>query len=291
MTQSAQYSAALHPVLDARTLGRPVHLLAPFARKFGADLSDLLRQGMNRRYGTRLAVAEARMAHRPASPSPRWQVYGLAQGRMGVAVERELLLRLLHCRYGVGSGAVLDPATIPFTATEDRLARRLGEDLVAALAQRVQAGLAGLAMGPQPDSEGDAAVQWLAQSRDAVGAWSLVLTVEEPGWGLRSEVQIGLDDAWMERLLAQLTTGRSQARRERLHAETRPLAGRIPLRLSARLLRRRMTLGEVMDLRPGDVIPVSFQTADVLIKDSRLFTATVAEHKGGLWLTAFNDAA
>ncbi|MDZ7862141.1 MAG: FliM/FliN family flagellar motor switch protein [Acidovorax sp.] len=289
--QSAQFSAVLHPVLDARTLGRPVHLLAPFARKFGADLSDLLRQGMNRRYGTRLAVAEARMVHRPASAAPRWQVYGMPQGRMGVAMERELLLRLLQCRYGVRSGEVPDPATIPLTATEDRLARRLGEDIVAALVLRVQAGLAALAMGPQPDAEVEGALQWLAQSRDAVGAWSLVLTVEEPGWGLRSEVQVGLDDAWMERLLAQLTTGRTQARRERLHAETHSLAGRIPVRLSARLLRRRITLGEVMDLRPGDVIPVSFQSADVLVKDSRLFTATVAEHKGGLWLTAFNDAA
>lgn len=291
MMQSAQFSAVLHPVLDARTLGRPVHLLAPFARKFGADLSDLLRQGMNQRYGTRLAVAEARMVHRPASAAPRWQVYGMPQGRMGVAMERELLLRLLQCRYGVRSGEAPDPATIPLTATEDRLARRLGEDIVAALVLRVQAGLAALAMGPQPDAEVEGALQWLAQSRDAVGAWSLVLTVEEPGWGLRSEVQVGLDDAWMERLLAQLTTGRTQARRERLHAETHSLAGRIPVRLSARLLRRRITLGEVMDLRPGDVIPVSFQSADVLVKDSRLFTATVAEHKGGLWLTAFNDAA
>jgi len=39
----------------------------------------------------------------------------------------------------------------------------------------------------------------------------------------------------------------------------------------------------------GDIIPVSLQATDVLVKNSRLFTATVAEHKGKLWLTAFND--
>lgn len=290
MTQCVRYSAALHPVLDARTLGRPVHLLAPFAQKFGADLADLLRQGTNRRYGTRLVVTGARMLHRPAGGPARWQVYGGAQGRMGVALERALLLGLLNCRYGLRGTDLPEPDSVPVTATEERLAHRLSLDIVAALVQRVQAGLEALVTRPAEEAVPEP-MAWLASSRDAVGAWTLALTIEEPRWGLVSEVQIGLDDAWMERLLGTLSGDRIQRRRERLRADAGPLAARIPVRLSARLLRRRMTLGEVMDLQPGTVIPVSFQSADVLIKDSRLFTATVAEHKGGLWLTAFNDVA
>ena len=76
---------------------------------------------------------------------------------------------------------------------------------------------------------------------------------------------------------------------EDAEARGEALSSRLQLRLQARLLSRRLTLGEVFDLRPGSVIPVSLQGTDVLVKDVRLFTATVAEHKGKLWLTAFND--
>ncbi len=47
--------------------------------------------------------------------------------------------------------------------------------------------------------------------------------------------------------------------------------------------------GHAAGLRVGDVIPVTFDSSDVLIGDARLFTAAVTEHKGKLCLTSFAD--
>jgi hypothetical protein len=48
--------------------------------------------------------------------------------------------------------------------------------------------------------------------------------------------------------------------------------------------------GALFDLKVGDVIPVDVGRADVLLDEARLFTAAVAEHKGKLCLTSFEDA-
>jgi flagellar motor switch protein FliM len=63
----------------------------------------------------------------------------------------------------------------------------------------------------------------------------------------------------------------------------------LQLTLVARLLEKQMPLGSLLDTRIGDVIPVSLGTSDVLVGDSRLFTASITEHKGKLCLTAFED--
>ena len=51
-----------------------------------------------------------------------------------------------------------------------------------------------------------------------------------------------------------------------------------------------MTLEALFGLKLGDVIPVTVGRADVLLDEARLFTAAVAEHKGKLCLTSFEDA-
>jgi flagellar motor switch protein FliM len=60
--------------------------------------------------------------------------------------------------------------------------------------------------------------------------------------------------------------------------------------LVGRLASKEVTLGSLYDLQVGDVIPISLARADVLLEDSRLFTAAVTEHKGKLCLTSFEDA-
>jgi flagellar motor switch protein FliM len=71
-------------------------------------------------------------------------------------------------------------------------------------------------------------------------------------------------------------------------AETaRPFPHRLGLTLTARLLQQEMPLGRLLDLRPGEVLPVRLGATDVLIDDARLFTATVAERQGKLCLTSF----
>ena len=69
-----------------------------------------------------------------------------------------------------------------------------------------------------------------------------------------------------------------------------PLPNRLPLTLQARLLEQELPLGTLLDLHVGDVLPVRLGLADVLVDDSRLFKAAVAEHQGKLCLTSFEDA-
>jgi flagellar motor switch protein FliM len=68
-----------------------------------------------------------------------------------------------------------------------------------------------------------------------------------------------------------------------------PLAQRLQVGLHGRLVSKEVPLGSLFDLQVGDIIPVSLHRADVLLDDSRLFTAAVTEHKGKLCLTSFED--
>ena len=100
---------------------------------------------------------------------------------------------------------------------------------------------------------------------------------------------IVLDDAAMGRLLRSIAPSREKAAKPAAQ-QAQPVAARLALMLTGRLLEKELPLGDVLDLRPGDVIPVSLGLADVLVDDSRLFTAAVTEHTGKLCLTSFDDA-
>lgn len=295
MPQRLQTPSPCAPeVLDPRTLGRPVHLLAEFSRRFGADLSDFLRLGLNRRYGMQLEVGEVAMERAPVlEAGARWSVFGTSVGRIGLLLDRRLVLRVLHCRYGLADASLVwsdksgPQEAPPVTATEERLAQKLGQQLVTALASRIREGL-----GQPGEALAQAAAaddfSWLAASASPVGPWTLTLRIDDVAAGLHTDLRFSLDDAWMGELLGRLAADRGAAAQP-LPDDSRPLATRLQVQLVAQLLHRRMPLGEILDLRVGDTVPVSLQATDVLVKDTRLFTATVAEHKGKLWLTAFND--
>jgi flagellar motor switch protein FliM len=82
-------------------------------------------------------------------------------------------------------------------------------------------------------------------------------------------------------------SGRSAGRQPAKPAA--PLAQRLQVTLAGRLVSKEVTLGALFDLRIGDVIPISLHRADVMLEDSRLYTAAVTEHKGKLCLTSFED--
>jgi flagellar motor switch protein FliM len=277
-----------HRVLDPRTLGRPMHLLGAFAERFGADVSELLRQGLNRRYAIGLQVDGTGMRQRQHNEEPvRWNVYACPSGRIGMAVPRALVLKLLLYRYGGGEAAPVEPGAVAVTASEERLATRLGQQLALALARRIDAGLPPVGVAAEPVLA-DPAVPFHSESALPTGLWQLNLTLVEADSGQRHELRFSLDDGCMHRLLDRLGRGRTLAR-EGAATPGLPLASRLKLRLTARLVQQRLPLGAILDLQPGSVLPIPQPTAVVLVKDSPLFSASVAEHKGRLWLTAFQD--
>ena len=279
---------AVSRVLDVSTLGRPVHRLDAFADRLTKDLAEALRSGINRRYRAgfdlrALSFDQAAQAGKPI----RWTAYAGAVGRILFAAERPLVLTLLGYRFGLfgrdgASAPAVDEIAGRETATEERVAAGLGEELIAVVAARIVAGDPERAL----DVVAPPAFVVAPAAPPAPGAWTLTCTVADPLLGEDCHMWFVLDDACMDRLLRGLAPPAD--RKDAARADT-PFANRLQMTLTGRLLSKEIQLGELFDLRVGDVIPVFVGEADVLVDDSRLFTAAVAEQRGKLCLTSFND--
>jgi flagellar motor switch protein FliM len=275
-------------MLDPCLLGRPVHLLPQFARRLGEDLSGAIAAPVARRYWGPFQLDAIEFARAPQHLAARWLGLATEYGAVAVAFERELLLGLLDCRYG-GRGATpaapRDPAAERVTATEERLAVTLTEQLADVLAARIGANLnaVGLAAAAAAGLAAPAAV-----SAPANSAWALQIRLREPRSGSCGQLWIALDGAVMADILRGITPEKKHGQAAQPAAE--PLATRLQVKLDGRLVSKEITLARLFDLQVGDVIPVAVGRAEVMLDDSRLFTAAVAEHKGKLCLTSFEDA-
>jgi flagellar motor switch protein FliM len=293
-------AARPYQVLDPRTMGRPVHLLGRFTGQAREDLSELFHTRLNRRYRARFEIQEVTLeAGAAPQDSRRWLTFGAGAGRINFALDRSVLLCILGYRYGIHANAVpAEPDTPgdefvdePETATEERLAARLGLQLVTATARCINS------LQPESLQAGAAAADEFAAdefteaaSAPLNGAWTLQVKIVEHARKIEGSLWLRLEEGWIVRLLRGLAPVRERGKVQKNGAAAaQPLPARLQLTLVARLLRKEMTLGALLDLRIGDVIPITLGTTDVLIGDSRLFTASVAEHKGKLCLTSFED--
>ncbi|MBS0348476.1 MAG: FliM/FliN family flagellar motor switch protein [Proteobacteria bacterium] len=270
--------------LDPLSLGRPLHLLDRFTALARDDLDEAFRSSLNRRYRAQFEVAEVRLAPLDTLPERgRWTGYAHEQGRIDFTLDRSLLLEALDYRYGSHPAALGSPRdAAPVTATEERLAALLGRRFVGVLVERLE--------GRTPSHDGSAHTgRLLADATTPLrrqGAWALRVAVRERVHDIDGAMYFLLEDAWQRHLLQQLAPLRERPAES---ATAQPFAHRLPLALTARLLEKDIPLGRLLDLKVGDVIPVSMGVSDVLIDDSRVFTAQVVEHKGKLCLTAFED--
>lgn len=284
----ARKAARSYQVLDPRTMGRPVHLLGKYTERLRKDLAELFHVRFNRRYRAQFEIGEVAFEAAGVQDARRWLTYSSDAGRMAFAADRNVLLCILAYRYGAPAqsreAGATDHSTELETATEERLAGRLGRQLVGAAADAIEA--------LQPDA---AEVRTTNEIRSiAAGldetAWTLRVKVTERAHGLDGTLWIRFDAAWIERLMRGLTPHRERAGSPMSPgAAAQPLPARLQLTLHARLIDKPVELGTVLDLRVGDIIPVTLAATDVLIGDARLFTASIAEHKGKLCLTCFED--
>jgi flagellar motor switch protein FliM len=267
-------------VLDPRTLGRPMHLLGGFTTQLRTALSESFRTGLNRRYGAGYEVDDVRVARQAGPIGPgRWFACATSVGRITLSMDRPLLLSVLDYRYGTPVHASADAeaaAAVRETATEERLAATLcarwTETLLACI-------------GRQQDVELTAS----PSAPPARGGWTIEVGLSDSVRQVAGVVSFALDDSAMGQVLRSIAPARECAK-PKPGAASPSAAGRLPLVLTGRLVEKQLALGDVLDLRPGAIIPVSLGLADVLVDDSRLFTAAVTEHKGKLCLTSFDDA-
>jgi flagellar motor switch protein FliM len=272
-----------HQVLDPALLGRPVHLLPLFAARLQDDL-DAAMQGSARRYwgGWRLDTVEFGRA--PQQESLRWMAATGSMGTVSVAFERGLLLTLLERRYGGRSAGATqqDPQSARVTATEDRLVVVLTQHMVDLLYGRVAVSLA-MEVAPAP-VPGDAVA---SSPMPGKSAWALRIQVRDAN-GATGQFWVAPDQNLMATILGTLRPDNQRPRAARGPSE--PLSSKLQVKLDGVLVTKEMTLGALFDLNVGDVVPVNVGRADVLLDEACLFTAAVAEYKGKLCLTSFEDA-
>jgi len=278
-----QDSSSQHQVLDPCLLGRPVHLLPQFAVRLQDDL-DAAMQGSARRYwgGWRLDTVE--FGRVPQDAGLRWMAATGALGTVSVAFERGLLLTLLERRYGGRSATATprDPGAERITATEERLVVVLTQQMIDLLYARVAASVA-MEVAPHPVPAGAVA----ASTMPGKSAWTVCATVRDAN-GASGHFWIAPDQALMATILGSLRPEHPRTHAVRGPAE--PISSKLQVKLDGCLVSKEITLGSLFDLKVGDVIPVNVGRADVLLDEARLFTAAVAEHKGKLCLTSFEDA-
>jgi flagellar motor switch protein FliM len=281
-------TTAPHQVLDPALLGRPVHKLPQFAAQLRDDLVAALRQPASRRYWSGSEVEHVGFSQLTGSePRTRWQYFAAGAGVIGITIERPLLLAVLDQRYGAGKTAApaVDESKIRVTATEERLGVALGQQLAHVVASRIAASVP----GGQPLAAPLAPAAPDAGSQPGKGTWIITMLVR--AGDIAGKVWFALDKHLISDVLHGLVpgrdTGRSAGRQPAKPAA--PLAQRLQVTLAGRLVSKEVTLGALFDLRIGDVIPISLHRADVMLEDSRLYTAAVTEHKGKLCLTSFED--
>lgn len=286
-------STVHYEVLDPCLLGRPVHRLPVFAAQLREDLVQAMRLNVHRRYWGSFQVDDVAFSRLDGSEArQRWLGFAAPAGQIAFALERKVLLSVLNFRYGrssrpaAGSGTALaDPAldeqAVRVTATEERLAVVLGQQLAGTLAARIESNLPG---GSREDNE-DESIKPGTVAQPGKGGWIITVTLSDGA--LQGKVWFALDKQVMGNVLHGLLPERDTSKKSSKNPG--PLAARLQVGLNGRLVSKETTLGAMFDLRVGDVIPISLHRADVMLEDSRLFTAAVTEHKGKLCLTSFED--
>jgi flagellar motor switch protein FliM len=200
------------------------------------------------------------------------------QGAILLRIEPEFVSRLVDAFYG-GTGAAPSRRTREFTPTEETLLARLGEAVIGALAEvwaeivpvrpqlrsrETNVGFAGLAKGDEP----------VAVTRFEISPWTGYATAIEilyPVAGLRSIEPTLIASA------ADDGTARSSEWRARLGAAL----GEVRVEARTVLARPELSLSELMQLQPGDVIPVSLpKNVPLIVAGRRVAFGTVGEHDG-----------
>ncbi|AWL04361.1 FliM/FliN family flagellar motor switch protein [Massilia oculi] len=292
-------------VLDPCLLGRPVHLLPSFAARLAEALAAAMVSPGGRRYWGAFRLESLAFERAPDDRSLRWLGVNGPYGLAAVAFERGLLLGLLEGRYarrtqGPNAAPQRDPGLERVTATEERLGATLAQQVAALLDEKVAEGLlaagAAVAAAPQQAKAGASIVPAGAPGK---AGW-VIRAVLRAQYGRRDtddpslaapegQLWISPDHGLMAHVLQGLMAERN-GMRGTVRMAREPLATHLQVKLEGRLVSKEVTLATLFGLQVGDVIPVSVGRADVLLDDSRLFTAAVAEHKGKLCLTSFEDA-
>ncbi|MBB1199001.1 flagellar motor switch protein FliM [Enterobacteriaceae bacterium 89] len=265
--------------LETSKLGRPWHRLP----KLMNDSFDILDARLSIYFLKKLRVNAAlkSMTFAIDQNYKNAQIFATRYGNMAFVIDRILLLNILHDYYGLSkdSNQIEPDDSLPITKTEERLRNKLGQELT------------GLVINKETFGED---LEIKNDYSTVISQWSWCVTFTLEGYDFGS-FSILLDHHHVDQMLATLrapdvghdgavkSTTLSPAQIERLFDS-------LPLKLNGRLLSLNLTVAQLTDIKPGDIIPVTINDPlPVFIGKEQIFESAIAEDRGRLFLCDIHD--
>ncbi|MRS89701.1 flagellar motor switch protein FliM [Enterobacteriaceae bacterium RIT714] len=263
--------------IDVNKLGRAYHKIPKIITEKFDSIESRLSIFFLKKY--RMNATLKNMAFDTDCHLKNAQIFENAYGNIGFDINRTFLLDILHNYYGLSkdNNPLASDIHQPVTKTEERLRNKLAHELSQlTMSQEI--------MAEELELRNDYSSvinQW---------AWSIQFWLE--GYDEYC-FSILLDTHHVDILLATLRekNDTSQPQPRNLSAaQIEHMFNAMPLSLTGKLASINLTVAQLLEMSAGDIIPVSLnEPLPVFIGSEQLFSATVAEDRGKLFMTDFND--
>lgn len=263
--------------LETRQLGRPWHKLP----KLMNDSFDILDARLSIYFLKKLRVNAAlkSMTFSTDCHQKNALIFSTSYGNLAFVIDRILLLNILHDYYGLNkdNSQIAPDDTMPVTKTEERLKNKLGQELTSLIVNKET-------FGETLEIKNDYS--------SVISRWSWCVTFTLEGYDYGS-FSILLDQHHVDKILATLRTPDTTAGAKSTTlspAQIECLFDSLPLKLNGRLASLNLTVAQLADIKPGDIIPVVInEPLPVFIGQEQIFDAAIAEDRGRLLLCDIHD--
>ncbi|HDS9458766.1 TPA: FliM/FliN family flagellar motor switch protein [Enterobacter asburiae] len=265
--------------LDVSKLGRPWHKLP----KLMNDSFDILDARLSIYFLKKLRVNAAleSMTFVIDKHYKNAQIFSTPYGNIGFVIDRILLLNVLHDYYGLSKDTnhIAPDESLPVTKTEERLKSKLGQELTSLIICKETFG-----------EELDIRVDYSS----VINQWVWGITFTLAGYS-HGSFTVLLDNHHVDQMLATLRAPDGSARAVEQSMSLSPaqierLFDSLPLKLTGRLASLNLTVAQIADIKPGDIIPIALnEPVPVFIGKEQIFEAAIAEDRSKLFLCDIHD--
>lgn len=257
--------------LKPHKLGRHYHKIPLYIRELSNKQPRIISDYFLRNYRINLALTKVQVheQHRQAADC----IYRSPLGKVGFAMDRSLLTEVLECYYGGVS--IPGQQTPPVSTSEERMRSRLGIDVTQMFARAMLAGDSFGELEVSSDDYEEAQWEYIAE-----------LNYHSQLSGVQSSIFIYLDTG----LVDELTNRLSSPATTTVSGSPINQIQNLPVRLNCVIASLQMPLAQVLELRPGDIIPIRMrERCDVEINQQKLYRGALFEDDGALFLTSLES--
>lgn len=258
-------------IIKPHKLGRNYHLIPQHIKDAARKHARVVADHFLRNYRINIELAGFDVQENPGQ-DPEC-IYQSPLGKVGVSIERGLLIETLESYYG--GTVVPSQDTPPATTSEQRMRQRLGVNIIHMFARAL---LTGETFGDLTEQNNDyEEITW-----EYVVRFDYLSHIT----GTRSSVLIFLDAELADELVRRL--GGPTAERQTGCAVDN--IKHLPVKLECVVVAAQMPLSQVLSLEPDDILMVRpLDRYEIRINQQRCFQGTIFEADGALYLTSLES--